>query len=358
MSVSPSLLRQVDAKLIRSTRQPTDYTARLQEESLNAAWQHEMERAQFENWFKPFDAGTPSQRDSGRLQATHERGKSLAGLINPRPHRVSILQGSDSASPDTNSRIGINTGEQQRAPMVDSTADQVVHLGDSGGIRTPADVEKEVRSLPSAPTAENMLGAAGRIQSSALQHAQNSTATHAVDAPASPRHLQIALPSAVHALPDVSSSLDMLLTTKAPALQEAAEEKEPDEPVKSASTARVQGASMSPENTASPVRLHVQWQGQSASIWLGMDGSAAQVSSQVHIVVAELRRHFSATGQRIGHIVCNGSVVFDGQSGILAQRNSQFAVQVDAQLKVQPRTNPNVNSAPSELPIHNPQEKI
>jgi hypothetical protein len=52
-----------------------------------------------------------------------------------------------------------------------------------------------------------------------------------------------------------------------------------------------------------PVRLHVQWEGDTASIWLGLDATSAQ--RLPHIAQA-LSRWLGGIGMRLRSLVCNG----------------------------------------------------
>ena len=64
-------------------------------------------------------------------------------------------------------------------------------------------------------------------------------------------------------------------------------------------------------NTAT--RLHTQWTSEGMELWIGMDGTARQVELQAQAIVSTLLRTFNSQGQRLSRVVCNGTVVFDGQ---------------------------------------------
>ena len=59
------------------------------------------------------------------------------------------------------------------------------------------------------------------------------------------------------------------------------------------------------------IRLHAQWIEEAVTVWLGMDGSPAQIASQASVVIAELQRHLGSQGQRLSRVICNGQVFFD-----------------------------------------------
>lgn len=59
-----------------------------------------------------------------------------------------------------------------------------------------------------------------------------------------------------------------------------------------------------PGHHAPPVRAHVEWQGDTAHVWIGIDGrGAAQLTAIAAAVVQQLRDQ----GLRVGRLVCNGT---------------------------------------------------
>ena len=56
----------------------------------------------------------------------------------------------------------------------------------------------------------------------------------------------------------------------------------------------------------SPVRVHVQWHGDTAQVWIGLDAAAALSSTDVAKAVTRWLRH---QGQQAGRITCNGVAV-------------------------------------------------
>lgn len=358
MSVNTNIANQVDAKPVRSLLQLSEGSLRSQGASLNAAWRHEMERAQFENWFKPFDPSAASMTDNRATQAAKMPGHSSAAVPSPRLHLPAILKESEFApnlDPSTDGSIE-DTGQQ--LSMVRIGGANVTHGADSAGVPSS---ELEVGGFSGTPYSRSTVdgsNSAVPMQSSVAAHSSNAPLAHMTSEPVSPRLAQIAMLPSARVLPEFSIPRNTRQVSNPLPHEEAAKQPESSESVKNAYAELAQGALLAPDHAASPVRLHVQWQGQSANIWLGMDGSVTQVSSQSQIVVAELRRHFAAVGQRIGRIVCNGSVVFDGQSNLSNRSDSLFAVQVDAQMRVRAQAHHNVNSNASEFPPHHPQEKI
>ncbi len=360
MSINANIANQVDTKPVRSLLQLAEGSLRSHGASLNAAWRHEMERAQFENWFKPFDPSSASMTDNRTTQTANVPGHSSAALPSRRLHLPAILKESEFApnlDPSTDGSIE-ETGQQ--LSMVGIGGANVTHGADSAGVPS-SELELELGSFSGTPYSRSAVdgsNSAVPLQSSVAAHSSNAPLAQMTSESISPRPAQIAMLPSARVLSEVSIPLNTRLVSNPMPHEEAAKQHESSESVKNAYAELAQGALLAPDFAASPVRLHVQWQGQSVNIWLGMDGNVIQVSSQSQIVVAELRRHFAAVGQRIGRIVCNGSVVFDGQSNLSNRSDSLFAVQVDAHMRVRAQAHHNVNSNASEFPSPHPQEKI
>lgn len=69
------------------------------------------------------------------------------------------------------------------------------------------------------------------------------------------------------------------------------------------------------------VRVHVEHGEQGATVWIGLDGEATLVGSQVQAIVAELARTVQGTPYRLAAVVCNGVVVYgNGSSPATATR--------------------------------------
>ncbi len=361
MSINTNFTGPVDTKPVRSMLQPVDDKLRLQGGPSNAAWQHEMERAQFDNWFKPFDASATSTTDKRPPQMTNMRAHSSVASLSPRLHLPTILKETELAMDrDAGSQRSTEDTVPRRS-MGGAGDPYVAQGGNSSGDRPLASSNLEPGG---APDLQYALGALDRSKSTNAVH--SSTSTHASNPPVAPvasEHVsscqaQISVLAGARLLPEISNPLDTRFVSEAQPQEEASDQLESSESARKASAALAQGVLAQPNHAASPVRLHVQWRGQTADIWLGMDGSAAQVSSQSQIVVAELQRHFAAIGQRVGRIVCNGSVVFDGQLPANNRSDSQFAAQVDAQMRVRAQVHHKVKSDDSEFPTHHPQEEI
>ena len=60
-------------------------------------------------------------------------------------------------------------------------------------------------------------------------------------------------------------------------------------------------------------RVYAQWSATGVELWLGMDGTAAQVGFQAAALMASLERSLREQGQRLVRVVCNGQVVFDSE---------------------------------------------
>ncbi|HEV7318840.1 MAG TPA: hypothetical protein VGO04_09555 [Ensifer sp.] len=75
----------------------------------------------------------------------------------------------------------------------------------------------------------------------------------------------------------------------------------------------------------SSTRLHTAWTQEGLNLWLGMDGSAVQVSAQASMIVSTLQQTLRSHGQRLNRVVCNGSVVFDASIPSVATNGDFFA---------------------------------
>jgi hypothetical protein len=56
-----------------------------------------------------------------------------------------------------------------------------------------------------------------------------------------------------------------------------------------------------------PLRLHVEWTGELATIWVGAD---ARVRGDIPALVASLSRSMERAGARLRRVICNGEVCF------------------------------------------------
>jgi hypothetical protein len=70
---------------------------------------------------------------------------------------------------------------------------------------------------------------------------------------------------------------------------------------------------------SAPVRVHVEWKGEAATVWLGVDRQAALELPQL---VERLSRWMSRLGVRLRSVVCNGTVCFTPRDEAVARSGS------------------------------------
>ena len=70
---------------------------------------------------------------------------------------------------------------------------------------------------------------------------------------------------------------------------------------------------------AAPVRVHVEWKGDAATVWLGVDRQAAL---ELPELVERLSRWMSRLGVRLRSVVCNGTVCLPPRGDAVARSDS------------------------------------
>lgn len=372
MSINPAITGSRDDSLLRSLQQPVDGKAQPQGADQYAAWRHEMERAQYENWFKPFDqtTPTPSARPAVTAQAVpqlHAAAPPLhltsAAAIHLQPQGLPSQEPQALQAPQvpaTNESGGSQSaGDVAAVPSQSNGMSNGAHHLAAHTSMAPACSAQEGASPVNPARAPDTTVLSRQVGGTGEQATADGgmRMPHLAQANALPSHLSVA--GSPFALPETIRPLDAAIAS---AVAQSADLASDRHPTGAATESAVSGpANAAPQltsNMSPPVRLHVQWVGQAANIWLGMDGSAQQVASQVKIIVAELRRHFSALGQRIGSITCNGSVVFDGQANSKISDEGQFASHVDAAHSRHLATQQTVNSNVLAFSAPNFQEEI
>jgi len=368
----------MDASLLRSTLAASDAAPDVPGKSANAAWQMEMERAQLGSWFKPFVPDQPAL--PGNTRGAGTAALAAPALRLPAVSRVvehvqEFVATPYDAAPATHGGGSIMPGEgtepvealagTMRRQVYSSSAMRGEQAGavEQGAASPSAGFAEPMVTVDEANTAVHGL-AAGPGQNVGV--ARGSVPEPVVNSRATP------VASVVAVLPQLSAAVlaenriflggtdygGPKSEVDLPVLDVGGEGVDASHTLNDTPSASARRALSSASADGTPVRLHVQWQGQTAHIWLGMDGGAAQIASQIQIVVAELRRHFSALGQRIGRGVCNGSLVFDCQCGNAAVGESRFAAQFDAQASMQSQLQRNVNSNSVSWPVSHFQEDI
>ena len=93
-------------------------------------------------------------------------------------------------------------------------------------------------------------------------------------------------------------------STAAPDAQTHTNRRTVDDRVRTAIAPRRALENTTPGRDAQPVRAHVEWHGDTAHVWIGIDArGAAQLTAIAEAVVQRLRDQ----GLRIGRLVCNGT---------------------------------------------------
>jgi|GEM_PF-3308696 hypothetical protein len=330
----------VDQHDMRSKAQPTRGLSARDPlgASLNAAWQSQMERAQLEHWFKPFEPSAHPFLIHRPLWSLDNRNPAL-----PR-------SAGSTASSGTTAKMWagvhdlegvLKTSRKTERPMVENCDLPVPRY------EAPRDHAPEwSRNGGSDPAGEDdyeLFTACGMYQCSVIPSAGTDYDQFAVlhegvmgsgfscptpeSPPAPVPTVSVERDSNIPAQFGLSHKTPVQSVTfpQDSVILPSTEVGDASHTVEAVSARGVdtnsgEGAALTASRRAAvqfsaevPVRLHVQWFGQSAHIWLGMNGTKAQVDSQAMTVVDELRRHFAATGQKVGRVICNGRVVYDGQ---------------------------------------------
>lgn len=329
------------------------------------AWLHEMERAQLSNWFQPFTASPlANEAESGHSQRS-------AALRPPEPLSMAgqTAWASRSGYFPMSSAATVREGFPRpvsEAPLDvvathDAMAPQAIKGSQSGAPQSPAVVEHE-------DTAAELAGSASRNQLATKPAEQEPAQSPSAGNHAVAQGMVVAgsqslgeiiagaegarVPQVVPSLPVnaadpkvvnpsmgtsgvVSLSTPVAVVLRAPSgwvdqggvagesslfsvelnaksplsdLSHAGDAaRQPAQPGTSPASRLVGGSTAQQAAT----RLHANWTPDGLNLWIGMDGTAQQVTAQAAVVVNTLQRTLRNQGHRLSRVVCNGSVVYD-----------------------------------------------
>lgn len=273
---------QNDLSRSRATQSVESKPLHLTDLSQRSAWLREMERSQAATWFKPFEDSAANQTAAAPWPAsTAPFVPALSGLaVSERPETNVTAENPQHGALDASA-----PHESTNHPNEESAATQALAKHLSGALQT------QVAPLLGRPLAATTASVASNTANTSIAGIQLTLAQQA--------SLQ------------VTTTVEILIAPSAELITTSVESTHADQ----ADTAEgIEGSAQasSPRASDSPsIRLHAQWGKDEVSLWLGMDGTAAQISSQAAVIVPELHRYFNAQGIRLGKVVCNGQVVFD-----------------------------------------------
>ncbi len=311
--------------------------------SLRQAWLREMERAQLAGWFQPFNptavlqpsgaAPRPAQGLPTAMPSAVRAGGGLPAAYRPMP-APSADQGGVPVSPARAAASRPGAGAPGTASTSPSAAAGGVagpmHSGDgaagvpdrggSDGMRavpaTGAGGDAWPHPAPAGASAPMPLASAfaGRGAAASAGIAAVDQATAAIGSGAVDEASAIVERAGGPAWrPDGMRSLEVpSLLALATASTSAPTEPGEGQTERSGRTAPGAARALPAEAQRSAgMRVHAQWSGAGAQLWLGMDGTADQIGFQAAAVVPSLERALREQGQRLVRVVCNGRVVFD-----------------------------------------------
>lgn len=340
---------------------------------VDAAWQRAMERAQFGNWFKPFVAGrgesnstadtatgvgTARQRligsstlfpaaalfrepvdsdersvavkvDSFQVELIQRDHASIAGT-----QEAHYLPVEDFLSPT-------QAGDQRQAMVVGGSEPMATWasiFGAKNTVSTPLERTdfsaapfSQTETVRSANTVD-MTAIAARLTSALGVPVMQLTALELTPVRMGSQLAVVSLSAALFTASQVQANFAVS--------PYAANRGHPEVP--EAELAMVgEGLTGQTQESDHNIRLHVQWHDGTARVWLGMNGSAEQVSDRLKLILPELLGHFADLGVGIEHIVCNGAVVFDGRSFNGHPQKVNFARHFEMQQRMRAETRQN-----------------
>ena len=265
------------------------------------AWQREMERAQADTWFFGFSPAPAHSADkpgfvpvsfhtSLVVSSTHDLGlDDAAPSFMPTSASGSPRSESDGAS--SAPRDLDPAGDTQRSPATNDIAAVASQAALSAAVSAVVSLRAVAVDPPPASPVSVAGGSAGSLAAAShVKPASDATATSELFLTPSPASQPAA--DAVN------------LTTATPdAAASAAHQASLVPGARLPSTNRVADAVRATLAPAEPIQLHVQWAGSSASIWIGLSGSA---TARLPELVDSLTRGLSKHGLRVRSIVCNG----------------------------------------------------
>jgi hypothetical protein len=224
------------------------------------AWQREMERVQAEGWFKRQD---PAGADHGTRAPDASDRPRTARVEQPGPRTGTTRTGPVCIAKNA---AFTNSAPESEAPTITTPARPQV------SVAMPCGLALQPTRVPTSTPP--------RADASALAHQIEQLVGHRTVWTASPIER-----GAVHGLPDSDPHV------QGPTSGSAAEE------------ASIPGHS-SDAAERPPVRVHVQWGDQTASVWVGLDQSAKLHAAAVLDLIS---RWIEDSGFELQSLVCNGN---------------------------------------------------
>lgn len=225
-------------------------------DSRRLAWQREMERAQTDSWFKKPQAETPDRQSN-----------------QPRPSATRVQQSKNESS-----------GSEQRTYTPTYLATMVAIS------KPPISDLREARHLVAGDLIQRTFAP--------LIDEAGQTAFSEQGLP----FQRVSAPLLCTADPQIALGLE----AARPAGGATAVEGQRDEPTAESRNLRPNGAwitSVTLPGSREPVRLHVQYEGETAKVWVGLDGSHEAHLPQLASLVSEC---LQGQGLRVISVVCNG----------------------------------------------------
>lgn len=291
---------------------------RLTGDAQRLAWEREMERAESQTWFnvlKPAETGaapTPANRVAGSSGAASAPSLAAGAVLrSPRVEMRPALLARDSIAATS----GAGAAPRQSAPEATAPITAGTSPAATGRATETSPPSKPLPPFAAGPLAAGVEGDAPVIaiecgrplvatQNMALAGSvgMEPSIEFAAETPPLPttdaRLLPVIAPARSAQLPEASSAVPGRPMEDTHVLPEAG----------AAAHAPVAAAlSRSLDAALSPVRLHIEWSGSTARVWIGMDAPAA---AQLPTLVGDLARWLERSGTRLRSVTCNGAVLF------------------------------------------------
>lgn len=315
------------------------------------AWMREMERAQASGWFQPFNEspsafgngnGKPTEGTSSRALPTTRSPVAFAQLAQ-RDTRIDGASQDPFATQEVSYQAGASTNNAVGVPQPGAVSSATEGANDTAQTidaqklvqESEAEVQDVVALESGSGTSLMPQGVLG-FKAAALRGDGSCTAdangllkrpSVAPFVPVSPQAALLPVESPLPSLKDLASA-----NATAPPSQPT---DDVDGPLNSSNLAR---AILSGQTST---RLHSAWTTEGLNLWLGMDGSAQQVSVQAAMIVSTLQQTLKSHGQRLNRVVCNGSVVFDAATSstvTLRDFSSELERYASSSPSVEPRS--------------------
>jgi len=290
-----------------------------QADARRLAWAREMERAQCDEWFKRSEsgAGTSMPRFVPELAAT---AAALAVLP--------VMAGDTAAGDATIEADGAAaSGESAPACVATSAAaphgsDDVVELprpmrtetSDPTAAPRPARASSSnIARAPACPTLHEIPSTTGRAEG--VRDADTTDAARLRPSVAAP------VASLQRTLPVLPQPPSQLAVASPPAQPTAPATREHHARALPARNIVALGPALAPRAPApvAPVRMHVEWQGDTAHIWLGVDPT---VRHHLPELVQTLSNWLRGQGLQLRGLVCNGQVVVASAGSATSPRHA------------------------------------